>query len=195
MKIFRRLYDRMMDWSRHRHAPFYLFAVAFAQSSFFPIPVDAMLVPMALANRQRAIMLGLIATIGSVLGAIAGYMIGAFLYESIGQPLLEFYGKKDAYDHFQTLYQQYGAWIVAAGGLTPIPFKVVTIASGALHLNLLTFVASAFAARGLRFVGEGILVWLLGDTISRFIDRYFMWVMSATFLLVVGGFILLGLLV
>ena len=195
MRFFRRFYDRMMIWSQHRHAPWFLFGVAFAQSSFFPLPVESMLFPMALANRRRALFYAGLCTVGSVLGGIAGYMIGSFLYESVGKPILAFYGKENFYAEFQMLYQQYGAWIVAAGGVTPLPYKVVTIASGAMHLNLLTFVVASTLARGSRFFLEAILIYFMGDAISRFIDRYFGLVTMATFVLVLGGFVVLGILV
>ena len=122
-------------------------------------------------------------------------MIGSFLYESVGKPILAFYGKENFYAEFQMLYQQYGAWIVAAGGVTPLPYKVVTIASGAMHLNLLTFVVASTLARGSRFFLEAILIYFMGDAISRFIDRYFGLVTMATFVLVLGGFVVLGILV
>jgi len=192
--ILRRLYDKTLILAQHRHGPLYLFLIAFIQASFFPIPVDAMLIPMALANRKRAIWLAGIATVGSVAGAVGGYMIGAFLYDSIGAPLLAFDGKAEAYDHFQTMYQQYGLWIVGAGGLTPLPFKVITIASGAMHLNILTFILASLASRGLRFFAEGILIYFVGDAVRDFIERYFIWVTTGGFVLVVGGFIALGLL-
>ena len=107
IKSFRHLYDKMLVWSRHKNAPWYLAAVAFVQSSVFPLPVETMLIPMALANRKRALFYAAICTIGSVLGGVLGYMIGAFLYDTVGQPLLAFYGKENFYQDFQILYQQY----------------------------------------------------------------------------------------
>ena len=129
--MLRRLYDWTLSAAGHRHAEPILFIVAFLESSVFLIPPDVMLVPMSLAQRAKAWRLAAICTVGSVLGGLAGYAIGAFLFEAIGQPVLAFYGYGARFDAFATMYNEWGAWIVFGAGVTPFPYKVITIASGA----------------------------------------------------------------
>ena len=187
--MLRKLYDWTMALAAHAHARVALAAVAFAESSFFPIPPDVMLIPMVIANRAQAWLLALIASISSVLGGLAGYAIGYFLFSAVGMPILEFYGQMAAFDRFREVYQEYGAWIVFAFGLTPLPFKLITIASGAIKLSLPVFVLSAIAARGLRFFAVAGLLYWMGPPIRDFIERRFGLAVSVFTFLLFAGFI------
>lgn len=188
--MLRALYDRTMRLAAHRHAEQWLAGVSFAESSFFPIPPDVMLVPMVLADRARAWRFAFICTAASVLGGLAGYAIGALLYEAVGQPLLVFYGYSDAFEDFTARYNEWGAWIVAGAALTPFPFKVITIASGVTRLDLVVFVVASVLARGLRFYLEAALLWKYGAPIRGFIERHLGKLTALFFVLLVGGFVL-----
>jgi membrane protein YqaA with SNARE-associated domain len=189
MQIIQRLYDQTMSLAAHRHARWWLAAVSFAESSFFPLPPDLMLIPMVLADRRSAWINAAICTLASVLGGIAGYLIGALLFEVIGQPLLALYHAEAAFQHFEALYKEYGALIVAAGGFTPVPYKVITIASGAVALNPLVFIVASAASRGARFfLVAGLLYWF-GPPIRSFIERYLPWLTIAFFILLILGFV------
>ena len=128
--MLKKLYDRVMALAGKRNAIWWLAGVSFAESAFFPIPPDIMLVPMVLANRRRAWRIAGVCTLASVLGGLLGYAIGLWLFDSVGQPLLEFYGSEDKFSQFQDYYNEWGGWIVGAGGFTPLPYKVISIASG-----------------------------------------------------------------
>ena len=188
--MLRALYDWTMRLAAHRHARAALAAVSFAESSFFPIPPDVMLIPMVLAERARAFRIALICTAASVLGGFAGYAIGALLFEAVGRPLLELYGYTDAFADFTALYNQWGAWIVAGAAITPFPFKVITIASGVTGLDLAVFTVSALLARGLRFYLEAALLWRFGAPIQGFIERNLAALTTLFFVLLLGGFVL-----
>ena len=193
--MFRALYDQIIELSKHPRAPWALGAVAFAESSLFPIPPDAMLIPMVLAERAKAWFFAAICTLASVLGGIAGYAIGYFLFELIGKPILGFYGFEDAFAQFATKYNDYGAWIVFFAGVTPFPYKVITIASGATQLNFWVFMIASIFARGLRFfVVSGLLYWF-GPPIRAFIERRFGLVTAVFLVSLVAGFIAIKFLV
>ena len=187
--MLRRLYDWTLSAAGHRHAEPILFIVALLESSVFLIPPDVMLVPMSLAQRARAWRLAAICTVGSVLGGLAGYAIGAFLFEAIGQPVLAFYGYGARFDAFATMYNEWGAWIVFGAGVTPFPYKVITIASGATLLNPLVFVAASLVARGLRFFAVAALLWYFGPPVRAFIERRLGLVTALSFAGLVGGFV------
>ncbi len=193
--MLRGLYDWTMRLAAHRHAMPALFAVSFAESSVFPIPPDVMVVPMVLADKARAFRIAFVCTLASVLGAVAGYAIGALLFEALGRPLVELYGYTQAFGEFTARYKEWGAWIVALAALTPFPFKVITIASGAAGLDLLVFVVSATLARGLRFYLEAALLWRFGPPIRDFIEGNLKVVTTAFLILLIGGFILIKYLV
>ena len=169
--MLRRLYDWTMRMAEHGHALGWLFGVSFFEGFCFPVPPDALIVPMALARRERAFLIAGIATIGSVLGGLAGYGIGYFLFREIGQPLLEFYGAMGEFAHFQALYDRWGVWVVLVAGLTPVPYQVATDASGVFEFDVFAFTASAFAARAVRFYIEAALIWYFGPPIRRFIEK------------------------
>ncbi|WP_282607472.1 YqaA family protein [Pelagibius sp. Alg239-R121] len=187
--MLRRLYDWTMDLAAHRHALLALGAVSFIESSVFPIPPDVLIIPMVLAARDRAWLIALIATVTSVFGGLAGYAIGAFLFDTVGQSILEFYGKEDAYIRFQSLYSEWGAWIVAAAGFTPIPYKVFTIASGALSLDPAVFTFASALSRGARFFMLAALLWYFGPPIKNFIDRHLPILATLFFISLFAGFI------
>ncbi|ALN75731.1 YqaA family protein [Aureimonas sp. AU20] len=188
--MLRRLYDWTMRLAARPRAAYALGAVSFAESSFFPIPPDALLIPMVIAKRSQAWLLAFICTVTSVLGALFGYFIGAVLFEEIARPILAFYGYADEFSDFAVTYNEWGAWIVLiAGGLTPFPFKVVTIASGATALNPVVFLLSAIAARAVRFyVVAGLLYWF-GPPIRDFIEKRLAVVFSLALAALIGGFV------
>jgi membrane protein YqaA with SNARE-associated domain len=187
--MIRRLYDWTMDAATHKRAPIVLFWVSFVESSVFPIPPDVMLIPMVLAQRAKAWWFATIATAGSVIGGIAGYAIGYFVFETLGEPILTFYGMTDAFHQFAERYNEWGAWIVFIAGVTPFPYKVITIASGATQLNLAVFMVASVLARGLRFFLVAALLYWIGQPVRAFIERRLGLVTTAFVLLLVGGFV------
>jgi membrane protein YqaA with SNARE-associated domain len=189
--MLRRTYDWTMDLAGRPHAMFWLFAIAFAESSFFPIPPDVLLIPMVLAAPHRAWRAVAVATIGSVLGGLAGYGIGYFLFEAVGRPILDFYGYAAKFAEFQSWYHEWGGWIVFAGGFSPIPYKVITIASGSVDLNLATFAAVSFVSRCGRFLIVAALLWKFGPPIRAFIERWLGPLTLVFVVLLVLGFIVI----
>ena len=186
--MIRKMYDWAMRMANHRHALSVLFGVSFAESSFFPIPPDAMLVPMVMANPRRAWLFASICTLGSVLGGLLGYALGSVFYETIGHRIIEFYHLQAQADHFRTLYAEYGAEIILLKGLTPIPFKLVTIASGLAAYPLLPFVILSTITRGARFfLIAGLLRWK-GETARLFIERHLERITLAFLAVIVLGF-------
>jgi len=188
--MIRRLYDWTLSLARHRHALWALAFVAFIESSVFPIPPDVLMIPMILAAPRRAFLIAGVATLASVLGAYLGYFIGWGLLESVGRPVLDFYGKGAAFDEFAERYNDFGAWAVLIAGVTPFPFKVITIASGATGLSLLVFTVSTLIARALRFFLVAALLWKFGAPIRDFIERRLGLVFVVFCVLLVGGFYL-----
>ena len=189
--MIRGLYNWTMSLAQSRYALWALAAISFAESSFFPIPPDVLLFTMVLASRSQWLKLALICTVASVLGGLFGYAIGLFLYESLGKPLLDFYGYADKFVDFQSHYNDWGAWIVFVFGVTPFPYKVITIASGVTQLDIWTFSISSIASRGLRFfVVAGLLYWL-GPPIRQFIERWLGLVFTVFCVMLIGGFIVL----
>lgn len=170
--MLRRLYDWVIKLSEHKHAPTALFGVSFAESSFFPLPPDLMLIPMVLAERLKAWRFAIITTIASVLGGLFGYFIGAVLFETVGKPIVELYGLGHKMDVFFENYKTYGAVIVFVAGFTPIPYKVFTIASGVAGLSLPVFIVASLISRGARFFLVAGLLYLFGEQIRAFIEKY-----------------------
>ena len=168
--MLRKTYDWTMRLAAHPHALVWLAAVACAESIFFPIPPDVMIIPMVLAARERAWKIAAVATAASAVGGVVGYSVGYFLYAEVGKPIIEFYGYADKYATFQGWYADYGAWIVGAGGFTPIPYKVITIASGVVQLNFATFFVVSVLSRGARFFIVSALLWRFGAPIRGFIE-------------------------
>ncbi|MEJ8570243.1 YqaA family protein [Microbaculum marinum] len=187
--MLRSLYNRIMSLAASRYATWTLAAVSFAESSFFPIPPDVLLIPMVLARRASAWLYAAICTAASILGGLFGWLIGAFLFTSIALPILEFYGYADQFDSFAQRYNDQGAWIVFFAGLTPFPYKVITIASGATGLSLPVFLAASVLSRGLRFFAVAGLLWWLGPPIRDFIERWLGLLFTIFVILLIGGFV------
>lgn len=188
MKYLRRLYDWTLSLAETRYAIFALAVVAFIESSVFPIPPDVMLIPMILAARNKAFLIAGVCTIASVAGGGFGYWIGAQLFESVGQPVLDFYGKGDKFDEFSTRFNEYGPWAVLFAGVTPFPYKVITIASGATGLDFWVFTVSSVVARALRFFLVATLLYYFGPPIRQFIEERFGLVATVGIVLLFGGF-------
>jgi membrane protein YqaA with SNARE-associated domain len=188
--MLRRIYDWCIDAAHKPYAVWILAAVAFAESSFFPVPPDVMLIPMSLARPQRAWFYAAICTVASVLGGVLGYAIGALLYDSVGHWLINLYGLAGKVDSFRASYAAWGAWIIIGKGLTPIPFKLVTIASGFAGYNIWLFVLCSIIARGGRFFVVAILLNRCGEWIRVRIERHLtLWVVLFAIVLVLGFFI------
>jgi len=194
MKIFGPLYDRVIEWSRHRYAERYLAALSFAESSFFPIPVDVMLAPMCLARLPRAWRYALIATVFSVIGGVAGYAIGYGAFEWIHPWLVEspYWA---AYETSRTWFDRYGVWVIFVAGFSPIPYKVFTIAAGVAALNPLAFFVASVIGRGARFfLVAGLLVWggeKLESKIKQYVERIG-WTVVAIVVLVIAWLMVRG---
>lgn len=187
--MIRPLYDWTLKLAGHRRASWALGAISFVESSVFPIPPDLLLIPMVLADRARAWWLATLCTVTSVLGGLAGYYIGAALFEVVAQPLLQLYGYADAFGEFQTMYTEYGAWAVFTAGVTPFPYKVITITSGVVGLSLPTFVIASILARGLRFYIVAGLLWWFGPPIRDFIEKRLGLMFVLLVVLLIGSFV------
>lgn len=187
--MMKRLYDWMMRMAANDRAPHALFWVSFVESSFFPIPPDVMLIPMVLARRLKAWWYASLATIGSVIGGVFGYMIGYFLFEQVGQPILKFYGKADSFGQFAQWFNDWGVWILIIKGMTPFPYKVLTIAAGVTHMAIIPFMVASVVARAMRFFLVAGLLYFFGEPIRDFIDRRLTLVTTTFVILLVGGFV------
>jgi membrane protein YqaA with SNARE-associated domain len=185
--MFKSLYDRLIALAASPQAPYALAVIAFAESSVFPIPPDVLLAPMTLAQPRRAWTFALICTVASVLGGMLGYAIGALLYDTLGQWLIHVYGYADRIDSLKAAYAHWGALIILFKGLTPIPFKLVTIVSGLLGYNFALFVALSIVTRGLRFFIVAGVLNLFGETLRVGLERHF-----AAFILLSAGVVVLG---
>ncbi len=186
--MIQRLYTWTMSLAAHRHAMWALAAVAFIESSVFPIPPDVLMIPMILAARHRAFVIAAVATLASVLGGCLGYAIGYGFMDTIGQPILEFYGKADQFDQLAARFNEYGGWAVLVAGVTPFPYKVITIFSGATQLPLPLFMGVSVLARALRFFIVAGLLWQFGAPIKAFIERWLGPLFTAFVVLLIGGF-------
>ena len=169
--MIRSLYNTTLRFANHPKAEWVLFVLAFIESSFFPIPPDVLLIAMVIANFDRAFRYAFICTLGSVLGGIAGYALGYFFYDSIGQPIIDFYGVGDKFASFQDWYDAYDVYIVAVAGVSPIPYKVVTIASGMLQANFMNFVAASAISRAFRFFLIAWLLWRGGASFKVWLEK------------------------
>jgi membrane protein YqaA with SNARE-associated domain len=188
--MLRRIYDWCIDAADKPYALWIMGAVAFAESSFFPVPPDVMLVPMSLARPQRAWLYAVVCTATSVLGGLLGYAIGALLYDSVGQWLIELYGLADKVESFRASYAHWGAWIIIGKGLTPIPYKLVTITSGFAGYNVWLFVLCSVIARGGRFLVVAILLNRYGEWIRMRIEKHLGLFVALAVAIVVLGFII-----
>ncbi len=192
-QLMHKIYDSIINLSGNKNALFWLFVISFVESSFFPIPPDIMLIPMILATPKKAWRIAGVCTLASVIGAYLGYVIGYYFFEMVAEPLLNFYGYLEKFNEFKHLYEQWGAWIVFGAGITPFPYKIITIASGVVHLNLLVFTIASIVARGLRFF---LIAWLLkvyGERMRVFIEKNLGWLSVLFLALLIGGFLLIKL--
>lgn len=187
--MLRRLYDWTMSLARTRHAEKALGGVSFIESSFFPIPPDTILIPMVLAERRRWFRYAVICTVASVLGALLGYAIGAWLFEAVGRPILAFYGKEDSFGQVAAWYNEWGGWGVLFAAVTPFPYKVLTIFSGATGLDLVTFTVVSIIGRGLRFFFVAWLLYRIGEPIRLFIEKHLGLLFTLFMVLLIGGFV------
>lgn len=184
--MFRRLYDGVIALAAHPRALWALAAISFIESSVFPIPPDVLMIPMIIARPRNAFLIATVATVSSVLGGLLGYGIGALAFDQVGQSILAFYGLEQGFEEFRTRYNEWGIWAVILGGVTPFPYKVITIVSGVTQMNLVVFTLASVFARGLRFFIVAALLWKFGAPIRDFIERR----LGLMFLLLVVIFIL-----
>ncbi len=189
--LITRLYDWTMDLAARPRALWLLALISFTESSFFPIPPDVMLIPMVLAAPTRAWRIAAMCTAGSVLGGAFGYLIGVGAFAAIGRPLLEFYGYIDQFEEYQALYRTWGMWIVSVAGFTPLPYKVISITSGVMRLDVATFLLVSAASRGLRFFIVAALLWYFGEPIRRFIEGHLAMLATLFLVLLLGGFVVI----
>jgi len=204
LKLLRKLYDWVLHWAETPYGPIALFLLAFAESFVFPIPPDALLIALVLGASAKAFKFALNCTVASVLGALLGYAIGYFLWWNSPNEFSSvahfFFSNvpgfsEKAFFDVKSLYDEYNFWIVFTAGFTPIPYKVITISSGAFDINLFVFVIASVISRGARFFLVAFLIWKFGPTIKSFIDKYFNWLAIAFTVLLIGGFVLIKYLV
>ncbi|BBO91650.1 YqaA family protein [Desulfosarcina ovata] len=189
--MVRRLYDWVLHWASTPYGSWAIFGLAFAESSFFPIPPDVLLIAMCVARPERSFRYALVCALGSILGGCLGYLIGWQFMASVGARIVDFYGLTDKVAYIGDLYNTYDAWAVGIAGFTPIPYKVFTIAAGMFKINFTVFILASMASRSARFFLVGGLIYVFGPRIQRFIDRYFD-LLAVTFtVLLVGSFVVL----
>lgn len=191
--MLQRTYARVLTLAGSRYATWWLALIAFAEASFFPIPPDALLIPMALAKPRHAWRFAAVCTVASVTGGALGYLIGYAVFDQVARPILDVYGYGAAYAAFQAKFQEYGLWIILIKGLTPIPYKIVTIAAGAARFEFAVFMAASVLTRGARFFLVATLLHFFGDSVRDFIERRLTLVTSALAAAIVGGFVALKL--
>lgn len=200
MKLLRKLYDWVLHWAETPYGPIALFLLAFAESSFFPIPPDALLIALVLGATQKAFRFALNCTVASVLGALLGYTIGHFLWWTPSNEFTSiamfFFNNipgftEKVFFNVQKMYDQYDFWIVFTAGFTPIPYKVITVSSGAFNIDLIMFIIASIISRGARFFLVAFLIWKFGPQIRNFIDKYFNWLAVAFTVLLIGGFVVI----
>ena len=185
------LYDWTLHFAGSPDAVWALAAISFVESSVFPIPPDILLIPMILARPREAWRLAALCTLASVAGGMVGYAIGYFLFDAIGRPVLEFYHAMDSYEALKAGFAEWGVWIIILKGMTPIPYKLITIASGVAQFDLWLFVAASIVSRSLRFFLVAAILWQFGDAARRFIERRLTLVTSVFAVALVGGFVAL----
>ncbi len=187
--MLRGLYDWTLSLAERRDALWVLAVVSFVESSVFPIPPDVLMIPMILAAPRRAFLIAGVATVSSVLGGVLGYALGAFFFETVGQPVLGFYGYTEKFAEFQTTYNEWGAWAVLIAGITPFPYKVITILSGATGLDFVVFSVASVVARAARFFLVAALLWKFGPPVRTFIEKRLGLMATLFVVLLLGGFV------
>ncbi len=191
MKIIKKLYDWVLHWAETPYAVPALFLLSFSESSFFPVPPDVLLIALAISIPQKSFKYAAICSVASVLGGILGYYIGVYGYEAVGKPIVDFYHGQETMDKDKMWYEQYGFWGILIAAITPIPYKVFTIASGVFKFDFLSFLSASIIGRSFRFFVVAGLIWKFGPVIKKFIDKYFNLLSFAFIVLLVGGFILI----
>ncbi len=191
MKIIKKLYDWVLHWAETPYAVPALFLLSFSESSFFPVPPDVLLIALAISIPQKSFKYAAICSVASVLGGILGYYIGVYGYETVGKPIVDFYHGQATMDKVNMWYEQYGFWGILIAAVTPIPYKVFTIASGVFKFDFLSFLSASIIGRSFRFFVVAGLIWKFGPVIKKFIDKYFNLLSFAFIVLLVGGFILI----
>ncbi len=189
-KMLKRIYDAIMSFASHPHAILWLNFIAFIESSFFPFPPDPLYIAMILKQREKAWFIALQCTISSVLGGMLGYLIGYALYESVGLWIIDTYGLEASFANFQKQFDKWGFWIIALKGLTPIPYKIVTISSGLAGFDFTSFLIASLIARGTRFFMLAALLRYFGAEVKEYLDKNLHFVTVAGLLALAGGFIL-----
>lgn len=189
--MLRRLYDRMIEIAAGPNAIWALLAVSFAESSFFPLPPDILLIPMMLARPRAAWRLAAYCTAASVTGGLLGYAIGFYGFDLIGRPILELNGAMGGYDTLKVTFNRWGVWIIIIKGLLPIPYKLVTITSGAFRFDLMSFIGASIVSRSIRFFLLAGLLWWFGPAVREFIEKRLMLVTGAFAVCLVGGFMVI----
>ena len=187
MNFLKRIYNWTLEKAQHKNAKWYLSLISLAASSFIPIPPDILLIPMALASKARALFYAFMCTLFSVLGGILGYAIGYFFYNSVGIYIVDFYHLENSFNIFENYYKEFGILIVLGAGITPFPYKFITIASGVFGLNIFLFIIFSIIGRGLRFYLIAILLYFFGEKIKLIIDKYFNILTIVFFILLVGS--------
>ncbi len=187
MNFLKKTYNWTLEKAQHKNAKWYLSLISFAESSFFPIPPDILLIPMALASKARALFYAFMCTLFSVLGGILGYAIGYFFYNSVGIYIVDFYHLENSFNIFENYYKEFGILIVFGAGITPFPYKFITIASGVFGLNIFLFIIVSIIGRGLRFYLIAILLYFFGEKIKLIIDKYFNILTIVFFILLIGS--------
>lgn len=189
--VVRRLYDQCMIWLQTPYGTWVLFAIAFVESSFFPIPPDVFLIALCIAVPHKSFKYAAVCAVGSVLGGAFGYGLGMWFMDSVGMPIMDVYGLSEKYVIVQDLYQKYDAWAVGAAGFTPLPYKLFTITAGAFHINFPTFLLVSFVARSARFFLVAGFIWKFGAPVRVYIEKYFNILSIVFIVLLVGGFVLI----
>ncbi len=187
MNFLKKTYNWTLEKAQHKNAKWYLSLISFVESSFFPIPPDLLLIPMALASKANALFYAFICTLFSVLGGILGYAIGYYFYNSVGIYIVDFYHLENSFNIFESYYKEFGILIVLGAGITPFPYKFITIASGVFGLNIFLFIIVSIIGRGLRFYLIAILLYFFGEKIKLIIDKYFNFLTIVFFILLVGS--------
>ncbi|MBW1739812.1 MAG: DedA family protein [Deltaproteobacteria bacterium] len=191
--MLRRLYDWVLHWAETPYGTWALFALAFCESSFFPVPPDVLLIALSVALPKKSLRYALVCSVGSILGGSLGYLIGWQFMRVAGDAIIGFYGFLEKYEYIQALYTKYDAWAVGIAGFTPIPYKVFTITAGAFRVNFLVFFLASAISRSARFFMVGGLIYLFGPQIRSFIERYFNTLAIAFVILLILGFVVIKL--
>ncbi len=189
--MLRKLYDWVLRWAETPYGSWALFLLAFAESSFFPVPPDVLLIALAISIPAKAFRYALICSVGSVLGGAAGYVIGYQFMDLVGFRIVDFYGFAEQYQTVGDLYNRYNAWAVGVAGFTPVPYKVFTISAGAFKIHFIIFLLASAVSRFARFFLVGWLIYKFGPSIKEFIDRYFNILAFVFVVLLIGGFVLI----